>query len=508
MDRATRAGALWGIAIVTSAEGAELGRIERLERQIEELRHEVERLKSDEAEEKARASEAAPSATSPALATIAERVRIGGYGSIRFEQSSADRERTTFTFRRFVLTADAAVAPKIRFFLELEFERFRLLELERSVVPEAGGLKVEQEIEGTADSEIAMEQVWFEVAFTDAVRLRAGGVLVPLGRFNLAHDDNRQDLPRRSLVDRGMPVLPVKSAWNELGVGFTGTLEAGESSIIDYQIYVVNGATLEPEVEEIIQTRDPRRDKLELEAKFTPFTGTFGNDVKDAKAVTGRFALSPGLGHEAAGSFYWGRYTPDFLPAEHITAFAVDGLTTWGPFELEGELIYTDFGDVQNVAAAFARTVGDPSSANPSGTSPDFEAEIEFELDNLAESRHGYWIEPRWRFRPIWLRESAVGRSFEDPVLTAVVRWEQAWVDGLIDELDFEDGVVTGIARVDRRIDRFSVGGSFRPVPLVTFQVAYEYTRVDSGGLTNVTNFLATGDDEFHALLIGTAFGF
>ena len=486
-------------------------RIERLEQRIEEMQTELERLKAEQAREREAREEAqaaAVAAPASAIGALAERVKLGGYGSLRYEHNSADDTHDTFTFRRFVLTTDASIAPKLRFFLELEFERFRVLEIERSVVPEAGGLKVEQEIEGTADSEIAIEQVYLEYALIDEAKLRAGGVLVPLGRFNLNHDDNRWDLPRRSLVDRGVPALPVKSAWNELGVGFTGDVAAGEETMLNYHLYVVNGATLEPEVEEIIQTREPSRDKLELEAKFTPFTGTFGNDVKDEKAVTGRLAVSPALGHEMAGSFYWGRYTPDFLPKENISAFGLDGLSIWGPFEIEAEYIFSDFGDVRNVATAFARTAGDQSAANPSDTNPDFEAEIEFELDSLAEQRQGYWIEPRWRFRPAWLRRSFLGRPFEDPVLTTVARWEQVWIDGLITELDFEDRQVTSLEQVDRRVDRFTIGGSFRPVPLVAFQLAYEYTMADSGNLGEVTNFLATDDDEAHAILVGAAFGF
>jgi hypothetical protein len=504
-------GAVWkvvGVVLIAGtgdAVAADADRIRRLEKNIEELQREIEELKAADEEKDLAAS---PEATESAIDALASRVELGGYGSLRFEESSADDVNSTFTFRRFVLTTDAAIAPKLRFYLELEFERFRVIELERSVEVEEGGLKVEQEIEGTAESEIAIEQVWLEYALIDQVRLRAGGVLVPLGRFNLNHDDNRWDLPRRSLVDRGVPVLPVKAAWNELGVGFAGDVAMGETTAVNYQLYVVNGATLEPEVEEIIQTRSESRDKIELEAKFTPFTGTFGNDVKDEKAVTGRIALSPALGHELGGSFYYGRYTPDFLPSEAIAAFGADGLSIWGPFEIEGEYIHSDFGDVKDVARAFAATARDQSAANPSDTNPNFEAEIEFEIDSLAESRSGYWVEPRYRFRPAWLKRTIFGRPFEDPVLTAVGRWEQAWIDGLLEEVEFSEGQVTELLQVDRRVDRFTIGGSYRPVPLVAFQLAYEYTRSDDGALSGATNFLATEDDEAHAILVGAAFGF
>ena len=81
-------------------------------------------------------------------------------------------------------------------------------------------------------------------------------MLVPLGRFNLNHDDNRWDLPRRSLVDRGVPVLPV-----DRGVGRARRRlprrrrRRPHDELLNYQAYVVNGVALDFEFEQIAQTR-------------------------------------------------------------------------------------------------------------------------------------------------------------------------------------------------------------------------------------------------------------
>src|SRR5207249_10882200 len=91
-----------------------------------------------------------------------------------------------------------------------------------------------------------------QFALADWLRFRAGMMLVPLGRFNLNHDDNRWDLPRRSLVDRGVPVLPVKAAWDELGAGVSGEMPLGDQGSLGYQLYVVNGAVLQPDVESVL----------------------------------------------------------------------------------------------------------------------------------------------------------------------------------------------------------------------------------------------------------------
>ena len=76
-----------------------------------------------------------------------------------------------------------------------------------------------EELEGGNGGEISIEQMWGQFKFGDAFSVRFGQILPPVGRFNINHDDDRWDIPRRTLVDRNVPVLPVKAAWTELGVG-------------------------------------------------------------------------------------------------------------------------------------------------------------------------------------------------------------------------------------------------------------------------------------------------
>jgi hypothetical protein len=509
---------LWVCIASPAAAESQASKVERLEHEVDELKREIQELKRErkeatrpqpvtpEPQAQAPVPSAPPAEEAAAKPGLLERVQIGGYGSVRFEANSARDENATFTLRRLVLTADASIAPRLRSYFELEFERFRELELERKVFSENGGLTIKQSVDGSDQSAIELEQAWLEYELAQPLKIRAGAVLVPLGRFNLNHDDNRWDLPRRSLVDRGVPVLPVKAAWDELGAGVSGEVPLGDQGSLGYQLYVVNGAVLQPDVESVLASVNKEGGKEKaFEAEFSTSSGTFGKDFKDSKAATGRLAYSPWLGQEIGGSFYRGRYTPDFLPGESITAFAVDGLSLQGPFELEGEYVHADFGDLDKVARAFAaRAVADEVAVS----GEELESVLEFALHSLAETRQGYWLEGRYRFRPAWLKESIFGRDFEDPVLTAVVRGEQVWLDGLLRELAFSDRQVTRLSKDDRRIDRITIGGSYRPVPLVAFQLAYEYTHVDKGGLSEVTNFLDTGEDEAHAVLLGAAFGF
>jgi hypothetical protein len=510
-------------------------RVDRMERELRDLKAELKRRDAADrrrAEEASRVKVAPPVHTEPAPPAVAattppaagattstassagvrglvDRVQVGGYGSVRYEGSSLEEQRHTFTFRRFVLTADADIAPRLKAYMELEFERFRELELEKTTHPnDEGGLEVEQTVEGTSDSEIAFEQAYLDYEIDRWLRLRAGEVLVPLGRFNLYHDDNRWNLPRRSLVDRGVPVLPVPAAWGELGVGVLGDLPVGEQGQLSYQGFVVNGSALDTEFEQIVETRKGDTTKQVIEAKVQPSTGTFGSDVKDAKAITGRLAWSPMLGHEIAASGYYGQYTPDFLGKEDLWAAAADGRTGWGPFELEGEYVYTRYEGIKNVARRFAQVALEHESEAEVGN---VETEVEFELANLARAKQGYWLEGRYRFWPKFLSDTFLGDRFENPELVAVLRGEQVWLDGLVQDATFSGGRLTSFEDDHRYVARLSAGLAYRPVPLVAFQLAYEFTMTDSGqSLSGVTNFLPAGptEDHAHTILVGATFGF
>jgi len=392
--------------------------------------------------------------------------------------------------------------------MELKFERFTRLEVEKSLSPALGGLTSQQAIESTNRSEISLEQAWMQYDIADWLNFRAGAILVPLGRFNINHDDNRWDLPRRSLVDRGVPVLPTTSAWPELGAGFRGDFSVGRQGKVSYEWYVMNGVTLDSEIEQISQTRSGDTTKFAQEIELRPSRGTFSDDLKSGKAIATRWAYSPWLGDEIAASFYWGRYTPDFLPNHPVFSFALDGKKTWGPFEIEGQYVNTWWSGVSRVARGFASRA---LASESEGEVGDVETEIEFELANLATRKQGYWVDFRYRFWPEFLNQTILGRHFSNPQLVGTLRLEQVWFKDLIKEIAFIGGALTDFERESRLLNRVTLGLTYRPVPLVALQLAYEYTRTNSGkSLAEVTNFLAARAREFfqHALLVGLTFGF
>ncbi len=439
------------------------------------------------------------------------RVHVGGYGAIRFETGNLERAYDTFTFRRLILTTDVAITSRIRFMTEIEYERFRALELEKSVEP-SSGLSVEQAVEGTSESEIAIEQAWLEYTVRDFLRFRAGGLLVPVGRFNIRHDDNLWALPRRSLVDRGAPVLPSKAAWNELGMGLAGMVPLGARGLVSYELYVMNGVALDVEVEQEVKSSDgPGYALNEVKVSFQPGTGTFGLDTKNAKALSGRFVFSPLPGQELALSGYLGRYTPEFLRPEYMRSVGVDGLLSWRNIALEGEYVYTHSGDLRAVAADFARQAVTQVGEFVEGEQGELlKSEVRYDLAGLAGVKQGYWLEARYEFFPAFLEQTFLGED-EDPHFTLAARMEQVWFTDLLTTAAFSEGELVRFETNDRFVNRFTLGLTYRPTALVGFQIAYERTWTDKGkSLADVTNYLvAEGyEDTYDAILLGVVFGF
>jgi hypothetical protein len=431
-------------------------------------------------------------------------LKIGGYGSTRFEASDIDRVGDTFTFRRFVLTGDATIANRIRSVVELEFEHLTNLEVEKSM-PSEGGLRgFSNSIESSNGSEISLEQAWAEFNLADWLRFRAGMLLVPLGRFNLNHDDNRWDLPRRSLVDRGVSVLPAKAAWSEVGMGFAGDVDGGSLGKFGYQVYALNGVTLDASLDTVVRASG----EFETEVEVKPQRGTANIDVKKDKAGAMRIFWSPSIGDELGTSVYYGRYTPDFLPSETVWSVSADGKVTLGPFEIEGEYVYTRWNGIKRVAQGFANAVAE--RALESGTVP-LNVVVEFDLAGLADSKQGYWLDLRYRFFPDFLRGTVLGRPFENPQFILTTRWEQVWLHNLVKVVDFTGSTVSDLRREDRFVNRATLGFTYRPVPLVAFQLAFERTWTDDGkSLSSVTNFIPARrrEDTQNSLLFGAAFGF
>ena len=77
---------------------------------------------------------------------------------------------------------------------------------------------------------------WGQFSFNDAVAIRGGVVLPPVGRYNILHDDDYWDLPRRPLSVRGAAVTPTKLAWREVGAGVLINKPLGDGYFDDLRL--------------------------------------------------------------------------------------------------------------------------------------------------------------------------------------------------------------------------------------------------------------------------------
>jgi hypothetical protein len=189
---------------------------------------------------------------------------VGGYGQFNLTSlkigPDADFE-TRANVRRLVLFLSHHITDDIQVYTEFEWENA----LACSTC--AGSAEVEQAF---VDWKLA----------GDALALRAGLVIVPMGIINEWHEP-----PVFNGVDRPMTdQLIIPTTWRELGVGFAGRF----AEMYSYQLYLTT--TLDP---------------LGLSASGIAGARAQGSLAPaEAFAVTGRFEVEPLLGVIAGASFF------------------------------------------------------------------------------------------------------------------------------------------------------------------------------------------------------------
>ncbi len=238
------------------AEGEQQADVQELERRIELLAEEVERLRSGEAErevtiDQARALGLAPSAAATYRQSAG--VSIAGYGEMLYENYASDRT-TQFDFLRAILYAGYRFNDRFLFNSEIEVEHAE---------------------------EIFIEFAYVDYLATENFGLRAGMLLVPMGLVNEFHEPTVFIGAERPVTEQSI----IPSTWRENG---GGVYFAGER--VAARAYVVNG----------------------LNGAAFSSSGVRGGRQKGARAkaenlaVTGRVDITPTPGVFFGASFYRG----------------------------------------------------------------------------------------------------------------------------------------------------------------------------------------------------------
>jgi hypothetical protein len=307
----------------------------------------------------------------------------------------------------------------------------------------ASELEIEHGIRATSNNEISLEFAHIDYLVNEPVNIRAGIVLIPIGKFNLLHDSPLNDLTDRPLVSR----LVIPSTMSETGAGFYGTFYPGRTSKLDYELYVTTGPCGykndgSPRVSEGSGTRNSRQRKCASDD---------GLDINNGKAVSGRVAFSPMLGVEIAGSSYYGNQSPTSYNPLSITA--VDWTLQKGPFEIIGEAAWA-------YARGNSRAI--PGSTQPVGT---FLQGVNT-LNSFAgppQRMHGFYLQGNYHFMPAFLTKLSPKRFGEGSTFTAVVRYDLV-------NLNMDNR-----AESQGQLEQISFGLNYRPVEDAVFKISYQY---------------------------------
>lgn len=358
----------------------------------------------------------------------APKATVGGYADAMFNSLTTpnldNRSRQTFSQFRMVPFIYADITDRVKFATEIEFER--------------GGPNAP--ISGT-DGSVNLEFAQIDYLVNEAVNLRAGIILMPVGKFNLLHDSPLNDLVDRPMVSR----LVIPSTWFESGAGIYGSLYPTRLSKVDYELYVVNGfSTAGGAINDSNGLRNAK--------------GSISRDRDDSKSIVGRIAVSPMLGVEVAGSFHHGLYkkketAPVTGDNGNIDLFAIDWTLQKGPFELIGE-------------SAWARI-------SENGTGP--------------AGMQGYYVQGNYHFMPEWLKKMAPTHFTDASTFTAVIRWESV-------DTDTDDRTLALASGNRGELQRLTLGFNFRPIEDTVFKFDWQFnTQKRAKGLTPAADFNSSG---------------
>jgi hypothetical protein len=312
----------------------------------------------------------------------------------------------------------------------------------------ASELEIEHGIRETSENELefGLEFAHIDYLINEPFNLRAGILLLPIGKFNLLHDSPLNDLTDRPLVSQFI----IPSTVSETGAGFYGTLYPGRTDKMDYEFYVTTGPcgydkTGTPLVNEAAGTRGARQRKC---------SSTDGLDNNNGKAVVGRLAYSPALGVEVAGSGYYGN-SSSFGNYNPLSIMAVDWTLQRGAFELIGE-----------AASAYARGNSRAIAGNTIGFAPGSLltgiAPANNSLGIPPQRMNGFYIQGNYHFMPAFLTKLSPKRFGEGSTFTAVIRYDRVNTN-----LDNPNGF--------GQMEQISFGLNYRPIEDAVFKMSYQY---------------------------------
>jgi hypothetical protein len=184
----------WAIATNARAQSTD-EKLRILQQEIDELKAQVQSAPPRSA------SQGAPATT------------ISGYGEFNYNNYKSDERPTQADLRRFVVGIRHRFDERLTFHSEVEFEH----------------AVVSKDDEGEAE----IEQAWVNYKFSDAVNVKGGLFLIPLGILNETHEPPTYYGVERNEVETRI----IPTTWRELGVGMHGLVGGG----LRYDVGITTG---------------------------------------------------------------------------------------------------------------------------------------------------------------------------------------------------------------------------------------------------------------------------
>jgi len=153
------------------------------------------------------------SAPSGSAASGGPATTVNGYGEFNYNNYKSDTRPTQADLRRFVVGFHHRFDERLTFHSEVEFEH----------------AVVSKDDEGEAE----IEQAWINYKFSDAVNVKGGLFLIPLGILNETHEPPTYYGVERNEVETRI----IPTTWRELGVGMHGLVAGG----LRYDVGITTG---------------------------------------------------------------------------------------------------------------------------------------------------------------------------------------------------------------------------------------------------------------------------
>lgn len=378
-------------APVLAQEPAKLG---ELERKVDLLTQEIEKLKLGES------AEAPAGPTQPGFAPASSKVyfakpskvSLGGYGeftatapSKRNQKGDPSGLKKQADLRRAVLYAGYKFNDWILFNSELEFEHAGSGE---------GG-----EVRG----EVAVEQAYLDFRFHEKIGARAGLVIVPLGLVNEVHEPTAFHGVNRPSVEQWI----IPSTWRENGAGVFGDVGP-----VTYRSYVLAGLNAK-------NSADPKTDGFTSNKAFRGGRTEGTNSSIEDLAWASRVDVAIVAGVKAGAGLYVGQADHGDLTASvPVALWETHAAADWRGASFKALYAEGRIGNADSLNIA----QGNTSAAQNSVGSRLFGgyAEAAFDVLTLVEKNKGQSLSPFFRYERYDTQLKTPGAFAKDPANSRV----------------------------------------------------------------------------------------